>query len=128
MSLDKNKPSQIINNNKIIKLTKTDEFSSVFSFRKRISSEHLAIHYQPNYKESPRLGLVVTKKIAKLAVHRNYMRRVLRELFKKNRHLLPSFDFVVRVQIFFTHADFIKIEKDFSQITLKFQKMTANKD
>ena len=56
------------------------------------------------------------------------MRRVLREMFKKNKHILPNFDFVVRVQIFFTQADFMQIEKEFNQLALKFQKLTATKN
>ena len=122
------KSNKIRNKNKLVKLTKTDEFSSVFSFRKRILAAHLAIHYQPNLKDSPRLGLVVSKKVAKLAVRRNYMRRVLREMFRKNTHLLPNFDLVIRVQSFFTQADFMQIEKEFNQLALKFQKMTTTKD
>ena len=120
--------NKIRKKNKLVKLTKTDEFSSVFSFRKRISAAHLAIHYQPNLKDSPRLGLVVSKKVAKLAVRRNYIRRVLREIFRKNTHLLPNFDLVVSVQSLFTQADFMQIEKEFNQLALKFQKMTATKD
>ena len=44
------------------KLIKTDDFSSVFNFRKRISAQHLAIHYQPNTLPHARLGLVIGKK------------------------------------------------------------------
>ncbi len=88
----------------------------------------MAIHYLPNRKESPRLGLVVSKKVAKRAVHRNYMRRVLREQFRINKHLFPNFDLVIRVQGFFTQAEFILIEQEFDQLALKFQKMTASQD
>jgi len=45
-----------------LKLTKTDEFSSVFSFRKRIASPTLVFHYQPNQFGYARMGLVVSKK------------------------------------------------------------------
>lgn len=80
----------------------------------------MAIHYQPSLRELPRLGLVVSKKVAKLAVHRNYMRRVLREMFRKNVQQLPNFDLVIRVQSFFSHADFMQVEKEFNQMILKF--------
>ena len=62
-----------------LRLLKTDDFSSVFNFRKRISATTLVIHYRNNPQPHPRLGLVVSKKVAKLSVDRNYMRRVLRE-------------------------------------------------
>ena len=69
------------------------------------------------------MGLVVSKKIAKLAVHRNYMRRVLREIFRKNMHQLPNFDLVIRVQSFFSHADFMQVEQEFNQMMLKFREI-----
>lgn len=105
--------------NKQAKLVKTDEFSSVFNFRKRISSQHLVIHYQPNTKQHARLGLVVGKKIAKLAVHRNYMRRVLREFFRLNQHEITHVDLVIRVQKQFDRVDFIQIKDQFDGLMNK---------
>ena len=100
------------------KLIKTDEFSSVFNFRKRISAQHLAIHYQPNTKEHARLGLVVGKKTAKSSVSRNYMRRVLRELFRLNQQEICHVDLVIRVQKKFD-------KKAFGQIKLEFDSLIA---
>lgn len=48
-----------------------------------------------------RLGLVVSKKAAKRANRRNYMKRVIRDWFRRHKHLLPPHDFVVRVKITF---------------------------
>jgi len=99
---------------KLAKMIKTDDFSSVFNFRKRISTEHLAIHYQPNMHERARLGLVVGKKTAKLAVSRNYMRRVLREFFRLQQHEICHVDLIVRVQKKFSKVDFIQIKQEFN--------------
>jgi len=52
---------------KLTKLTKTDEFSSVFNFRKRLSSQHLSFHYQPNMLSLFRLGMVIGKKNTKIS-------------------------------------------------------------
>ncbi|MBC7697864.1 MAG: ribonuclease P protein component [Bacteroidia bacterium] len=100
------------------KLIKTDEFSSVFNFRKRISAQHLAIHYQPNTKQHARLGLVVGKKTAKSSVSRNYMRRVLREFFRLNQQEICHVDLVIRVQKKFE-------KKAFGQIKLEFDSLIA---
>lgn len=54
--------------------------------------------------QGARLGLVVSKKAAKRANKRNYMKRVIREWFRCNRHRLPPKDFVVRVKIRFDRA------------------------
>ena len=106
------------------KLIKTDEFSSVFNFRKRISAKFLAVHYQPNTLEHPRLGLVVGKKIAKLAVHRNYMRRVLREFFRTQQHVINHTDLVIRVQKTFEKKDFVQIKQEFDALILKINQRT----
>jgi len=106
------------------KLIKTDEFSSVFNFRKRISAKFLAVHYQPNTLEHPRLGLVVGKKIAKLAVDRNYMRRVLRELFRTQQYVINHVDLVIRVQKKFEKEDYIQIKQEFDALMAKINQRT----
>ena len=113
------------------KLIKTDEFSSVFNFRKRISAQHLVMHYQPNVLQHPRLGLVVGKKTAKLAVSRNYMRRVLRELFRLHQHEISHADVILRIQKKFTAVEFNQIKQEFdtlvAQLNLKLNaKLNAN--
>lgn len=106
------------------KLIKTDEFSSVFNFRKRISARFLVVHYQPNTTTHARLGLVVGKKIAKLAVDRNYMRRVLREFFRVQQHTINQVDLVIRVQKKFEKQDFIQIKQEFDALLAKVNQRT----
>jgi ribonuclease P protein component len=108
--------SQIYRLVKQAKMIKTDDFSSVFNFRKRISMQYLAIHYQPNLHQRARLGLVVSKKIAKLAVNRNYMRRLLREFFRTQQHDICHVDLIVRVQKKFTRVEFILIKQEFDDL------------
>jgi ribonuclease P protein component len=101
------------------KMIKTDDFSSVFNFRKRISTQYLAMHYQPNMHQRARLGLVVGKKTAKLAVSRNYMRRVLRELFRQKQHEICHVDLIIRVQKKFSKIDFMQIKQEFYLLIVK---------
>lgn len=104
------------------KLIKTDEFSSVFSFRKRISTTHLVLHYQPNTLQHARLGLVIGKKTAKLAVSRNYMRRVLREFFRLQQAEIRPADLVIRVQKAFDKLKFYQIKQEFDELIIKLNK------
>ena len=106
------------------KLIKTDEFSSVFNFRKRISAKFLVVHYQPNTTAYPRLGLVVGKKIAKLSVDRNYMRRVLREFFRIQQHEINHVNLVIRVQKKFEKEHFIQIKQEFDALMIKINLRT----
>ena len=105
-----------------LKLLKTDEFSSVFSFRKRIASPTLVFHYQPNQFGYARMGLVVSKKIARLSTDRNYMRRVLRELFRHNQSKFKSIDFIVRPQKFFCAKNYNEIVQEFDMLVDKLSK------
>lgn len=81
------------------RLTKTDEFSSVFGFRKAIRGKLLMLHYQPRAEgfSDARLGLVVGKKLLKRAVDRNRVKRVIREQFRQVRPQLPPVDLIVRL-------------------------------
>jgi len=106
------------------KLIKTDEFSSVFNFRKRISARYLAVHYQPNDFGFARLGLVVGKKVAKRAVDRNYMRRVLREFFRIQQHEINPVNLVIRVQKKFEKEDFLQIKQEFESLIEKVNRRT----
>jgi len=81
------------------RLTKTDEFSSVFGFRRAIRGQWLMLHYQPSQDAArgARIGLVVGKKQFKHAVDRNRVKRIVREQFRLRREALPAFDLVVRL-------------------------------
>jgi ribonuclease P protein component len=105
-----------------VRIIKTDDFSSVFNFRKRISGHYLAIHYQYNSLDTPRLGLIVGKKIAKRAVDRNYMKRVLREQFRLHQHDIASLDLVVRVQRAYEPGDYPSLVGEFCELLQKLGK------
>jgi ribonuclease P protein component len=84
------------------RLTKTDEFSSVFSFRKALRSTTFLLHYRPRGIEQAggaRLGLVVAKRFLRRSVDRNLIRRVIREAFRKKHSDLPFNDFIVRLAV-----------------------------
>ncbi|MBS1189872.1 MAG: ribonuclease protein component [Rhodocyclaceae bacterium] len=57
------------------------------------------LHYRPRDEEGApaRLGLVVGKKLLKRAVHRNLLKRLVREQFRLVRSGLPACDLVVRL-------------------------------
>jgi ribonuclease P protein component len=83
------------------RLTKTDEFSSVFGFRRAIRGKLLMLHYQPRTDESKdaRLGVVVAKKLLKKAVDRNRVKRIIREQFRCRRINLPPYDLIARLAV-----------------------------
>lgn len=80
------------------KLRKTDEFSSVFRFKRVRRGECLDAHYAPNGLPFSRLGLVVGKKVLPRAVDRNRVKRILRECFRLTGCELAGIDLVLRVK------------------------------
>lgn len=84
------------------RLTKTDEFSSVFGFRRALKSPHFLLHYRLRTAEEAagaRLGLVVAKRLLRRSVDRNLVRRLAREHFRLMRCRLPSRDLILRLAV-----------------------------
>jgi ribonuclease P protein component len=106
---------------KLVMIRKTDEFSSVFSFKRRFSNAFLVIHYKPQAVAETKVGFVVAKKIAKLAVDRNYMRRVLRELCRQELHTLNGVDIVIQVKKPFKNSHFLILKQELVMLFDKIQ-------
>lgn len=104
------------------RLKKADEFSSVFIFRRVLHGNYLKIHYRPNQLRNSRLGLIVSRKNHKRANKRNYMKRVLRELFRHDKILWDNYDIVIRVQKCFYPENYQEVKAEFSEITRKLKK------
>jgi ribonuclease P protein component len=81
--------------------TPTD-FSTVFAARRVLRGTWFDLHYADRpasdaSSSSARLGLVVAKKLARLAVQRNLLKRLARETFRHLRSQLPAYDLVLRL-------------------------------
>lgn len=102
------------------RLLKTDDFSSVFALRNRKSRDLLQVSQSAdNGLGHPRLGLVVSKKTAKRANARNYMKRVIRDWFRCHKENLPPHDFVVRVRQAFSREHSALARKELAQLMRK---------
>ncbi|MBU6459438.1 MAG: ribonuclease P protein component [Proteobacteria bacterium] len=71
---------------------------SVLSQSRRVNGMIFQVAGSVNNDNLPCLAVIVTRKVAKRAVDRNYARRVVREVFRKQQHALDSVSFVVRVK------------------------------
>lgn len=102
------------------RLLKTDDFSSVFAFKKQHGSALIQVFYLPgNGLGHARLGLVVSKKTAKRAHERNYMKRVVREWFRCHKETLPPNDFIVRVRRPFNRTTAAEARAQLAQLIRK---------
>lgn len=106
-------------------LVKTDDISSVFSFNNRFSSEHFQVLAKPGTYEFARMAVIVSKKTARLASTRNYIKRVSREIFRLQQHQLAGLDMVIRVRRSFSSAEYLVIEQELrAQLERASQKFT----
>lgn len=96
------------------RLRKTDEYSSVFAFKRAIKGRYLIVHFRPNGGATARLGVVVAKKLARRAVERNRIKRVVREGFRLQRGTLPALDMIVRLHRPLTDATRTSVQEDLS--------------
>lgn len=107
---------------KIYRLLQTEDFSSVFALRKQRSRFFLhVLQSDNNGLGHARLGLVVSKKIAKRANKRNFMKRVIREWFRHNKQLLLPCDYVVRVRVAFDRETVAQARVQLAQLMLIHQ-------
>ncbi|HJV28365.1 MAG TPA: ribonuclease P protein component [Aromatoleum sp.] len=104
------------------KLCKTDEFSSVFAFRRALKGRFFMIHYRPNELPTARLGVVVAKKLAKHANLRNLLKRIVREHFRKIRASLPPQDLIVRLHAPVRGVTRAAINEDVAQLFGRVQR------
>jgi len=95
------------------RLRRTDEISSVFSFKCQAYGEYLRILVKPNGLINPRFTAVVRKKTVVLAVNRNYIKRSLREIFRVHQSLFDKLDVVVLAHKGFSKIAFKRVEREF---------------
>lgn len=67
------------------------------------------------------MGIVVSKKTAKRAVARNYMRRVVREWFRHHCAQMTGHDLVIRVNKPFGRADFEQVQTELARLLEKMR-------
>ena len=61
------------------RLRKTNDFKRVFKNGKGVQAENIFVKVRLNKEETIRVGIIVSKKVAKKAVDRNRIRRILSE-------------------------------------------------
>lgn len=84
------------------RLLQADAFKRVFQRAERLSDRYWTLLIRASEHTPPRLGLAISKKVAKRAVSRNRLKRIARETFRHAKPDLGSIDVVVMAK---PHAD-----------------------
>lgn len=104
------------------RLRKTDEFSSVFAFRRTLRGKYFDLSCRPNSNDTARIGVVIAKKFIRSAVNRNLVRRIVRESFRLSRSKLPHRDIVVRVSARMNEPDRRALRVDIDELFARLAK------
>ena len=71
------------------------DFARLRESGRRLNSQQLSIQYCDRDGSGARLGMAVSRRVSKLAVVRNRIRRQIRENFRLHRARLPACDILV---------------------------------
>ncbi|HSW93708.1 MAG TPA: ribonuclease P protein component [Gammaproteobacteria bacterium] len=77
------------------RLVSKAEFKAVFDEPLKVNQRYLMILCKTNQKKHARIGIIVGKRVAKSAVSRNRIRRIVRDSFRFNQDRLTGWDIVV---------------------------------
>ena len=80
-------------------------YAAVFAYKCCTNGRWFQVYVRPGGGASARLGVVVSKRLMKTAVARNFYKRVARDVFRHARKDLGSLDFVVRPRAALAFAD-----------------------
>src|SRR5262249_10083526 len=75
-------------------LTRSD-FATLRQRSDRLTTRSFVAEYRDSSHPTPRLGCAISRKVSKLAVVRNRIRRVIRESFRHHRRVLPNLDILL---------------------------------
>lgn len=99
--------------NHALRLRKNSEFERVKQQGRSIASRLLILAWMPNDIAKLRIGFVVSKRISKHAVNRNYIKRLLSEAIRAALPQLPiGLDIVISARQQATTADLRTLEQD----------------
>jgi ribonuclease P protein component len=109
---------------RLYRLASKHDFQSVFAKpNKKAHNKYLLALYKPNQKPHARLGIIIAKHHLKLAVHRNRLRRVIRESFRQHKEALKGLDIIVLLRSECIPLDSSELRKD---IDCLWQKLTLS--
>ncbi|WP_411726262.1 ribonuclease P protein component [Methyloglobulus sp.] len=78
-----------------LRLKKAAEFKKVFTNPVKSTDRYFTLLATPSDFGRPRIGLAIAKKMIRKAVHRNVIKRTVRESFRLQQQTMGSIDIVV---------------------------------
>ena len=101
------------------RLKSQKEFERVFAHGKSLGGSTVAFYFCPNNLGYPRAGFIASKKVSKRAVDRNRAKRLMREVFRLNKHRLKPVDLVFIARKGILGKKYQEVERDFLKLAEK---------
>ena len=103
--------------NRALRLRKSSEFQRARQRGRNVSSRLLILAWTSNEVAQLHIGFVVSKRVSKLAVDRNHLKRLLGEAIRPNLpELSPGWDIVLTARQSALTADIHVLEQDISAL------------
>ena len=101
-------------------LKKTEDFKKVYDEKKSYATKNIVLNIKKNVEmESNRLGISVSKKVGN-SVIRHRLKRLMREVFRKNLDsIYDGYDFVVVFRVGSSEMNFFELNDDFLRLCKK---------
>ena len=108
---------------KRLRLQRSTDFKKVFKEGKRFPSPHFVLYIRKNALPQARLGVSISKSHFKLATRRNRLRRIARELFRKDiSRDFKGYDFVIASKRNYPSRDMREAIKELKALLGKIRK------
>lgn len=104
--------------NKQYILKKNHDIDSLVKEKQSVGNTYFAIYYRKS--ESLQIVVSVSKKLGK-AVVRNYQKRVMKEILRKNMELIPSVDMLVVVKFNSLNLTYQEKENEIIKLIKRFK-------
>lgn len=95
------------------RIRKKKEFNHLYKKGKRYRGKYFNLIYLSSASSFSRMAVVVSKKVGS-AVKRNKIKRWIRTLFRRNKHLFKNpFDIIIIVKKEILEASWLKLQDDY---------------
>lgn len=98
------------------------QFEAVFKRRSSVTGQHLRVFCLKNGLDHLRIGFIISKKVAKRAHTRNYMKRLIRETVRLSQEDLNGFDLVIRVLKAFEPTQSVQLRMELKRLFADIKK------
>ncbi|WP_457570351.1 ribonuclease P protein component [Desulfurobacterium sp.] len=98
------------------RIRKGHDFKYVFESGKSLGGATVALYFILKNSGQPRAGFIASKRFSKRAVDRNRAKRLMKEVFRLNKHKLYPCDIVFIARKGMKGASYFQVEEDFLKL------------